>query len=303
METVVIFGGAGFVGSHIIRRIAKKGYKVIVPYQSQANEPKLRLLGSFGQITPFKYNNLDDENVIDSIKRADSIINLKTLWKNKPISYEEGILNFNIRIIDYIKKYNENKKFIFFSGLGINNKLSSERTNFIAKTENYIEKNLLNSVIIKPGVIIGGGDQFLKRLLPIFKLSPFVPIFGDGSSTLQPVYVDDVAKAIEKILNNKFLGNHTYELFGNDIYSYRDLYAYLAECLNTKKVFIPVPFRIASFGVYIIEKTPINLITSEQLKLFKTDNLPSNDFKTFKDLNIHPKNIKDVIKKSILNIT
>ena len=100
METVVIFGGAGFVGSHIIRRIAKKGYKVIVPYQSQANEPKIRLLGSFGQITPFKYNNLDDESVIDSIKRADLIFNLKTLWKNKPISYEEGILNFNIRIID-----------------------------------------------------------------------------------------------------------------------------------------------------------------------------------------------------------
>jgi len=300
METVVIFGGAGFVGSHIIRRIAKKGYKVIVPYQSQANEPKIRLLGSFGQITPFKYNNLDDESVIDSIKRADLIFNLKTLWKNKPISYEEGILNFNIRIIDYIKKYNENKKFIFFSGLGINNKLSSERANFIAKTENYIEKNLLNSIIIKPGVIIGGGDQFLKRLLPIFKFSPFVPIFGDGSSTLQPVYVDDVAKGIEKILNNKFSGNHIYELFGNEIYSYRDLYAYLSECLNTKRAFIPVPFRIASFGVYIIEKTPLNLITSEQLNLFKTDNLPSNDFKTFKDLKIYPKNIKDVIKKSII---
>ena len=80
MKTVIIFGGSGYVGRHIVRRLAKKGNKIIIPYQSSANEPKLRLLGNLGQITVFKFNNIEDPRIINSLKNADIIINLKTIW-------------------------------------------------------------------------------------------------------------------------------------------------------------------------------------------------------------------------------
>ena len=80
MKTVVIFGGAGFIGHHIIRRIAKNGYIIIVPYQRSANEAKLRFFGDVGQVIPIKFTNIRDEKIIKSIEFADVIVNLKTVW-------------------------------------------------------------------------------------------------------------------------------------------------------------------------------------------------------------------------------
>ena len=158
------------------------------------------------------------------------------------------------------------------------------------------KKNSLNSCIIRPGLIIGGGDQFLQRLLSIIKISFFVPIISDGKSRLQPVYIDDVAKAVEKIIFIKLKGHHIFELVGSDVFSYRSLYLYLIECLKVKRFLFPLPFFLANIAVFIIEKTPINLLTIEQLMLFKEENLPSNIDKNFKYLGIEPQNIREIIK-------
>ena len=121
MKTVIIFGGSGFVGQHIIRRIAKNGYKIIVPHQQQVNEAKLRLLGETGQIIPIRFQLINETTIINQIQKADIILNLKTLWDEKTTTYEKGILDFNIRIIDILKKNFKNNLFIYFSGLGIDN--------------------------------------------------------------------------------------------------------------------------------------------------------------------------------------
>ena len=56
MKSIVIFGGAGFVGKHLIRRLTKNGHKIIVPYQRSVQEAKIRLLGVTGQVIPFRYS-------------------------------------------------------------------------------------------------------------------------------------------------------------------------------------------------------------------------------------------------------
>ena len=197
MKTVVIFGGSGFVGSHIIRRLAKKGYKLIIPYQILPDLPKLRILGNVGQIIPIRFKNLEEEVIIKSIKNADAIINLKTIWDQENITYENGILKFNHKLIDIIKKNNTLTHYIFFSGLGVDESSLSQRIKIIAKSENYILSNFNNSIIVRPGIILGGNDNFLGRLIPIMKFSPFIPLFGGGDSNIQPVFIDDVAKALD----------------------------------------------------------------------------------------------------------
>ena len=89
-----------------------------------------------------------------------------------------------------------------------------------------------NTSIIRPGVIIGGGDVFLKRLLPIFKMSFFVPLFGDGKIKFQPVFIDDISLAVEKIINNQITGKNIYELAGPRILSYKDYYNHISKCLE-----------------------------------------------------------------------
>ena len=200
MKTVVIFGGSGFVGRHIINRMVKKGWKIIVPFQHAKNTPNLRHFSNSKQIDHFKFESLNEEKILKSIDNADVIINLKTLWQEKKASFKLGIYKFNADLSKIIKKKDINKTFIFFSGLGIDDNLFSERTKMIMSSEKFIKNNLLNVCILRPGIIIGEGDSFLSKLIPIFKLSPIIPVFGSGNSKCCPVNIEDVVEAVNRII-------------------------------------------------------------------------------------------------------
>ena len=299
MKTVVIFGGSGFVGKHIIRRIAKNGYKIIIPHQTSVNAAKLRLLGSTGQIISIKFQSIKEDKIQSIVRNSDVIINLKTLWDEKKQSYEQGILGFNLSLVEAIKKNKKDAQFIYFSGVGIDQNKNSKRSESIYKSEELIKKHIKNSIIIRPGVIIGGGDQFLKGLLPLFKISFFIPLFGNGMAKFQPVFIDDISVAINQIISSNLLSSHTFEFVGNEIFTYRSFYNFLSKCYNKKRILIPVPFNIIKVALAIMEKTPISPLNREQLKLFEADNLASKNFKMFNDLEINPQDVKQVINNII----
>ncbi len=301
MKTVVIFGGSGFVGRHIIRRLAKKGYKLIIPYQILPDLPKLRILGNVGQIIPIRFKNLEDDIIIKSINNADAIINLKTIWDEGNISFENGILKFNRELIDIIKIKNTLASYIFFSGLGVDESSLSQRIKNIAKSENYILKNFHNSIILRPGIILGGNDNFLGRLIPIMKFSPFIPLFGGGNSNIQPVFIDDVAKAVELLLEkqNYNKSKKIYEIYGREIFTYSSLYLLIGNFLNIKRIYFFFPFSLAKIFFNILRIFGIKILTNEQLELFKNDNLPTKEHLSLHTLGINPNNVSAVIKNSI----
>ena len=296
MKTVLIFGGSGFIGQNIARRMAKNGYKIIIPYQGHVDEAKLRFIGDVGQISPIKFYSLFEKIIVEAINKSDVIINLKTLWYEKPISFENGIYKFNQNLTNLINKNDKNKLLIYFSGLGTSSKSKSKRTRIIAKTEDYILKNLINGLIIRPGLVFGINDNFLKKIIPIFKMFPIIPVFGSGENRIQPVYVDDVAKALEYIIAKKYTNDKIYELYGSEVLSYKFLYTYVAKCLGLQRIIFPIPFFLAKLMVYFIQIISNKLITIEQLNLFIRDNVASNKVATFQDLNIKPQNILQIIK-------
>ena len=302
MKTVVIFGGAGYVGKHIIRRLAKNGYKIIIPHQTKVNSAKLRLLGTTAQIIPIKFKSLKENKIQSLIHNSDVIFNLKTMWDQKNQSFPKGILDFNTDIVESIKKSRKNTKFVFFSGLGVDENKNSDRSISIYKSEEYIKKHIKNCVIIRPGIIIGGGDKFLKGLLPLFKISFFIPLFGNGVKKFQPVFIDDISIAINKIIYSNMLGKHTFEFVGNETFTYKDFYNYIASCFNKTRVLVPLPLSLVKLAVKILEKTPISPLNSEQVKLFESDNLATNNFESFSDLDINPQDIREVIKNIIKKI-
>ena len=301
MKSIVIFGGAGFIGRHLIRRLAKKGHKIIVPYQRSVQEAKLRLLGVTGQIIPFRFSNLDDKRLNSLLIKTDICINLKTTYDQKKGSYDDTIFKFNKKLIKILKSNLELRNYIFFSGLGADIDKNSSRSIAIHKAEKEAFKYLKNVNIIRPGVIIGGGDVFLKRLLPIFKSSFFVPLFGDGLIKFQPVFIDDISLAVEKIVKKEIKNQNIYELAGPEIFTYRKFYNHISKCLNKTRVLVPVPLKVMKPIISIAEKTPISPITSEQLLLFEKDNILQHLDKTFKDLNINPQDILQIIKNIIEN--
>ena len=301
MKSIVIFGGAGFIGRHLIRRLAKKGHKIILPYQRSVQEAKLRLLGVTGQIIPFRFSNLDDKRLYSLLIKTDICINLKTTYDQKKGSFEDTIFKFNKKLIKILKSNLELRNYIFFSGLGVDKDKNSSRSIAIHKTEKEAFKYLKNVNIIRPGVIIGGGDVFLKRLLPIFKSSFFVPLFGDGSIKFQPVFIEDISQAVEKIVNEEIKNQNIYELAGPEILTYRKFYNHISKCLNKTRVLVPVSLKVMKPLISIAEKTPISPLSSEQLLLFEKDNVLQHVDKKFKDLSINPQDILQIVKNIIEN--
>ena len=299
MKSIVIFGGAGFVGKHIIRRLAKNGYKIVVPYQRSIQEAKIRLLGVTGQIIPFRYSSLDDSRLKSILMDIDICINLKTTYDQKKGSFDKTIFKFNQKLLKILKLNKDLKQFIFFSGLGADIDNTSARSIAVYKSEKEAFKTINNVLVLRPGVIIGGGDLFLSRLLPIFNMSFFVPLFGDGSKKFQPVFIDDVSTAVEFIIKNNITGKNIYELAGDRIISYKDFYDHISKCLNKTRVFLPVPFNLMKTLVNIGEKTPFSPLTSEQLLLFEKDNIIQNIDKSFKNLDINPQDTLQITKNII----
>ena len=301
MKSIVIFGGAGFVGKHLIRRLAKNGYKIIVPYQKSIQEAKIRLLGVTGQIITFRYSSLNDKRLQSVLSTANICINLKTTYNQKKGTFNDIIYKFNQKLLKILKSNKDLEQYIYFSGLGVDFDNNSKRSIAVFKVEKEAFKIIDNTSIIRPGVIIGGGDIFLKRLLPIFKMSFFVPLFGDGSKVFQPVFIDDVSLAVEKIINDNIRGKNIYELAGPRIISYRDFYNYISKCLNKTRVLMPIPFNIMKTLIGIVEKTSFSPLTSEQLLLFEKDNIAQNVDKSFKNLNINPQDTLQITKNIIEN--
>ena len=298
MKSIIIFGGAGYIGKNLIRRFAKDGYKVIVPYQRQTKEANLRLLGAVGQIIPFHFTSLKNEKLLTLLNNSDLCINLKTSWSSNKSELSGSILDFNSELIDQIKLSSSIKKFIFFSGLGTETR-STFRNEIISKAENLVIKNLQNAVVIRPSVILGNNDQFLSNLLPIFKMSFFIPLFGDGSKKFQPVLIDDVVEFVSKTIEESNNDKQLFELAGPDIFTYREFYNLIADAMNKKRVFVPTPMPIMKPVVGLGEKLPFFPINSEQLSLFETDNTLSGKEPGFDFREISPKKVISAVKKSL----
>lgn len=298
MKSIIIFGGAGYIGKNLIRRFAKDGYKVIVPYQKQIKEANLRLLGAVGQIIPFHFTSLKNEKLLTLLNNSDFCINLKTSWSSNKSELSRSILDFNLELIGQIKNSFSIKRFIFFSGLGTETR-STFRNEIISKTEDSVIKNLQNAVVIRPSVILGNNDQFLSNLLPIFKMSFFIPLFGDGSKKFQPVLIDDVVEFVSKTIEESNKDKQLFELAGPDIFTYREFYNLIADAMNKKRVLVPTPMPIMKPVVGLGEKLPFFPINSEQLSLFETDNTLSGKESGFDYHEISPKRVISAIKKSL----
>ena len=298
MKSIIIFGGAGYIGKNLIRRFAKEGYKIIVPYQKQTKEANLRLLGAVGQIIPFHFTSLKNDKLLTLLNNSDFCINLKTSWSSNKSELSRSILDFNSQLIDQIKLSSSIKKFIFFSGLGTETR-STFRNEIISKAENLVIENLQNAVVIRPSVILGNNDQFLSNLLPIFKMSFFIPLFGDGSKKFQPVLIDDVVEFVSKTIKESKNDKQLFELAGPDIFTYREFYNLIADAMNKKRVLVTTPMPIMKPVVGLGEKLPFFPINSEQLSLFETDNTLSGKESGFEYHEISPKRIISAVKKSL----
>ncbi len=300
-KLVTIYGGSGFVGRYVARRMAAQGWRVRVAVRRPNEAMFVKPYGAVGQVEPILCNIRDDASVALAMKGADAVVNcvgvLNELGKN---TFDEVQAEGAERIARLAAEQGV-ARMVHISAIGADAEADSVYSRTKAKGEAAVLAHMPDAVILRPSVIFGTEDQFFNRFAGMARLGPFLPLAG-AETRFQPVYVDDVAKAaVLGILGQADAG--IYELGGPEVKSFRELMQQMLGVIHRKRIIIGLPFFAARImaGVLDIVKFvsfqlfPNTILTRDQLKNLRHDNVVSDGAMSFSDLGIEPATLESVL--------
>ncbi|NCW15637.1 MAG: complex I NDUFA9 subunit family protein [Rhodobacteraceae bacterium] len=293
-QLVTIFGGSGFVGRYIARRMAKQGWRVKVAVRRPNDALFVKPYGVVGQVEPVFCNIRDDASVLSAVSGADVVVNcvgiLSELGKNRFHSVQGD----GAERIARLAAQEGAVRFVQISAIGADKGSDSQYSISKAQGEEGILQHFPDAVILRPSVIFGPEDQFFNRFASIARLIPVLPLIG-ADSKFQPVYVDDVAKVAELAVLGRASGG-IYELGGPDVASFKSLMERMLTVIQRKSILLPLPFflgRLMASAFDTLQSVSLGLlkngvVTRDQIKNLARDNVVSGDHKTFANLGIEP---------------
>ncbi len=298
-KTVAIFGaGNGFIGQSIVKNLSKKGFKIKIasrnPYSESALEIKTQ--GEPGQIEVKKININNPQQIKDFLKDVSICINtVGILYEKGENTFESIHFRFVENLVKEIKENSKIKHFIHFSSLGVKKDTSSKYLESKFKAEHKIKKELENYTIIKPSVVFGGGsNDFTNMFAKLSSMFPVIPLAG-ANVKFQPVFVGDIAKGVEKIIDEE-IKKEIFEFGGNEIFLLKDLVKLISNEVRKKNIIIPIPLWAAKIQGIILGLMPKPMLTLDQIRTLESgDNILTSENKTLRDLGIDPEEIRKII--------
>lgn len=290
-DKVFIAGGTGFVGLRVVKAIAKKGYKIKLLSKS----------GYTGDLPSGTEIIEGDITLPEKWRKAASgcvaFINLIGIIKEYPakgITFEKLHIKATENVVDICKE-SKITRIIQMSACGASPVGVSEYQTSKYEGEEIVRESGLNYTIFRPSLIFGPGDDFINKFAKIIKDYSFFPIFGDGEYKLQPVYVEDLAEAFAKSIDNT-ASFGTFCIGGPEIYSYKSLIKKIAEALNDKVYTPQIPIGLVKKVVSVMKRFKNFPITPDQLEMLLEGNV-CEESKIFKKLDINRTNLEIYLKE------
>ncbi|CAL5436484.1 unnamed protein product [Camellia sinensis] len=299
-----VFGATGFLGRYLVQRLAKMGSQVLVPFRgSEDSHRHLKLMGDLGQIVPMKYNPRDENSIKAVMAKANVVINLiGREYETRNYSFEEVNHSMAEQLAVIAKEHGGIMRFIHVSCLGASLSSPSRMLRAKAAAEEAIMQELPEATIMRPAVMIGTEDRVLNNWAHFAKNYSFLPLIGDGSTKIQPVYVVDVASGIVAALKDDGTSmGKVYELGGPDVFTVHQLadlmYDTIREYPHFVKVPVPIAKAIAMPREILLKKVPFPLPTPaifnlDLINALTQDTVVSPDALTFDALGIVPHKLK-----------
>ncbi len=293
-KTATVFGGSGFVGRYITRRLAKAGWRVRVAVRRPNEALFVRTYGAVGQVEPVLANIRDDESTKAAIVGSDVVVNcVGVLHETKRQSFTAVHADGAARIAKYANACGVGT-LVHLSAIGADTASNSAYGRSKAAGEAAVLAAHSNVIILRPSVIFGAEDQFFNRFARLASLSLVVPLVG-AESRFQPVFVDDVAKVAAQAAFGRVTAG-TYELGGPTTASFRDLMIEMLRVVRRRRLLAGLPFWMAHADAWFLDmgaKLTLGLVTNkiltrDQVRQLRNDNLVANDAKSFSDLGIIP---------------
>ncbi|EWY38050.1 3-beta-hydroxy-delta(5)-steroid dehydrogenase [Skermanella stibiiresistens SB22] len=287
-RVATVFGGSGFIGRHLIKRLAKTGTVIRIATRHPSSANFLRTNGAVGQIVPIAVDIRDDASVAAAVRGSDIVINLIG------ILYESGVNSFKgtqaeapARIARAAKAAGA-QRFIQISAIGADAKSKSAYARTKAAGEQAVREAFPEATILRPSVVFGPEDGFFNRFAAMARVLPALPLIGGGHTKFQPVYVGDVADAIMKALASAEAPGKTYELGGPRVYTFKELMELVLAETKRKRFLVSVPWSVAEFQGKVLGKLPKPMLTEDQVELLRSDNVVAPGAATLADLGISP---------------
>ena len=290
---VTIFGGSGFVGRYVARRMAQAGWRVRAACRNPNNGPFLRTYGVVGQVEPVFCNIRDDDSVRAVTRQSDAVVNCVGLLDESGKQSFEGLQHEGAARIARIASQEGVSRLVQISAIGADEESKSQ----YARTKAFGEKAVLrifpDAMIVRPSIIFGHEDQFFNRFGKMARTWPILPLVG-AERRFQPVYVDDVAHAIALGVIGKAAPG-IYELGGPHVDTFRNFMREMLGIVRRRRLIVDTPMpmaRLMGSGFDFAKRASFGLIkpplTRDQVDNLGRDNVVGEGVKTFADLGITP---------------
>lgn len=292
---ITIVGGTGFVGRYVVKLLANAGYRIRVISRFPDNALHLKTAGDVGQIVLLPGNLTQPESLQGKLNGSYAVINLAG------IMFESGSQKFSALHAQGAEKLAQLAKslhiprFIQISALGVDKASRSRYAYSKMLGENAVLAAFPEATILRPSVIFGPEDNFFNQFAAMAGLAPMLPLIGGGKSCFQPVYVGDVAEAIEACLARDDVKGQIIELGGPQVFTFKEILEYVLRTIGKDRTLLPIPFPIASMMGSCTQMLPRPLLTRDQVKLLSYDNVVNADAKNLEWLGITPTAVDMVV--------
>ena len=295
-KKIAVIGGSGFLGKSLLKLLSNENAEIILFTRKKNYQKNLNKIFPDNNIKCIQWNINNLNNIEENIKNVDSIINLcGILFENKSGDF----FRVHTDVPAFLGKISLKHKLntlIHVSALGVSTNSESKYSRSKAEGENQMLEHFPKGKILRPSLLFGKGDNFFGQFSEMSKISPILPVIS-RSTKFQPVFVEDVAKAIIKLLKDRKNKNNIYELGGEIIYSFEELLKILLEIKNIKRFLIPLNPKLMMIPAFFLQNLPKPPFTVDQMILLKTDNILENGLPGLKDLGIKISDMKTELLK------
>jgi NADH dehydrogenase len=296
---VTVFGGSGFLGRHVVRALAKAGWRIRVAVRRPNSAYFLVPMGVVGQIQPFRCNVRDADQVAAALAGADAAVNLAG------ILYQKGAQSFNAIHVEAAETVARAaaeahvKTLVHVSAIGADAESKCRYNATKGEGEAAVRRAFPDAVILRPSLLFGPEDSFFNKFAWLARLVPALPLVGGGKTKFQPVFVGDAAAAVQRAVEDPSARGKTFELGGPTVYSFKELMQIMLHVIGRRRLLVPLPFLLASVKAFFLQTTKFvgiaPLLTPDQVEMLKTDNVVGAGAQSLSALGIAPVALEAVI--------
>ncbi len=313
IQVVTVFGGSGFIGRHVVRRLAAQGRRVRVAVRDPEGAMFLKTAGDVGQIVPQAVDITQRDAVARALDGADAAINLVGILSPWGSQTFERVHVDGARHVAEAARDGGLKALVHMSAICDPATGAAYARSKVA-AEAAVRAACPEATILKPSVVFGPEDDFFNRFADMARFSPALPVFGgpfpprldrragfridvfgDGGPRMQPVYVGDVAEAVARSLDRPDARGETFELGGPRAYGFKQLMEMVLAHTGRRRLLVPVPFGPMRLMAMVLERLPQAPVTRDQLKMLAADNVVTEGVRTLADLEIEAMSVGTIL--------